>query len=575
MNSTNKSTLENSIEQRADFIPSENLKGETAENDFFNNIVKDLIKKQTTLIVGPRGCGKTHMMRYASILCNEDKTKPYAIYVSFNRYYRLEPMLTSKIDAVSLFHSWVLAGIIISAYETLITINPNISSEDMDESLNFLEIKSLKSLIGMLEKGVNLTNEELFVARELSLSGTKNILENMRLLSGRARSILLLDDAALTLTPDYMKEFFDIFRTLKSAKLSTKASVYPGTTEYGARFHPSQEGGISSVWLSIESPSYNEIMDVIAQKRVEGFEDISSDVREYLKYAAFGIPRAYLSMLQDYQDGEFKSQQQGLNRIIQSHIDARVDEFKSIVFKSPKLRSLIDCGYSIFDKICTDLKKDNEEKQSNSLKQLKVGISGVDTNAHVERMFNLLVEAGLLYELPEKVSHGSSRDYIRYIPHIAALFNRKVFMSKGTGTSAALAVERLRLPSAKHPLRRSISTLITKKQLANLKFNLPPCGHCGTDRINQSQKFCHNCGSELIDSSSFEACMSLPLHDIPGLTKWMKSKIKNEIPKFKNIGDFLSSQDPSKDLREANQIGQVRAQKIIILATGFVDDFLQ
>ena len=69
--------------------------------------------------------------------------------------------------------------------------------------------------------------------------------------------------------------------------------------------------------------------------------------------------------------------------------------------------------------------------------------------------------------------------------------------------------------------------------------------------------------------------MSLPLHEIPGLTKWMKSKIKNEIPKFKNIGDFLSSQDPSKDLREADQIGQARAQKIIILATGFVDDFLQ
>ncbi|RCS73555.1 ORC-CDC6 family AAA ATPase [Vibrio casei] len=575
MGNDDKDLIENTIEQRADFIPSENLKGETAENDFFNNIVKDLIKRQTTLIVGPRGCGKTHMMRYASLLCEEDKTKPYAIYVTFNRYYRLEPMLTSKIDAISLFHSWVLAGIIISAHETLVKINPDISHEDMTESLNFLEIDSLKSLIGMLEKGVNLTDEELYVARELSLSGTKNILENMRVLSGRARSILLLDDAALTLTPDYMKEFFDIFRTLKSSKLSPKASVYPGTTEYGARFHPTQEGGVSSVWLSIEDSSYSETMDIIAQKRVSNFRDISPNIREYLKYAAFGIPRAYLSMLQDYQDGGFRSQQQGLNRIIQSHIGARIEEFKSITFKSPKLKSLIQCGDNIFDKICEDLKKDNEDKQQKNLKQLKIGISGIDSKPHVERMFNLLVEAGLLYELPEKVSHGGSRDYIRYIPHIAALFDRKVFMSKGTGTSTLLALERLSLPSAKHPLRRSISTLITKTQLTNLKFNLPPCGHCGTDRINQSQKFCHNCGSELIDSSSFEACMSLPLHEIPGLTKWMKSKIKNEIPKFKNIGDFLSSQDPSKDLREADQIGQARAQKIIILATGFVDDFLQ
>lgn len=69
--------------------------------------------------------------------------------------------------------------------------------------------------------------------------------------------------------------------------------------------------------------------------------------------------------------------------------------------------------------------------------------------------------------------------------------------------------------------------------------------------------------------------MRLPLHEVPGLTNWQMNKIKNEIPKFKSIGDFLSSQDPSKELRKAERIGFARAEKIISLVQGFVDEFLQ
>ncbi|EIP9003721.1 zinc ribbon domain-containing protein, partial [Salmonella enterica] len=123
--------------------------------------------------------------------------------------------------------------------------------------------------------------------------------------------------------------------------------------------------------------------------------------------------------------------------------------------------------------------------------------------------------------------------------------------------------------------RRSVSTLIKKDTLNSLTFNLPKCSACGKDRINTTQKFCHNCGAELISASTFEQCMSLPLHDVPGLTNWQISKIKNEISKFKNIGDFLSSQDPSKELRKAQRIGVVRAEKIINLVLGYVDEFLQ
>lgn len=567
--------LEESIEQRADFIPSSNLKAETSDSDIFKKVVDNLLKRQTTLIVGPRGCGKTHMMRYASILCLENETKPFGVYVSFNRYYRLEPLLTSKIDAINLFHAWVLARIIISAYETIKEMNSDIDDNVLTENLNFLNLDLLTNIVNQLEKGISLTDEEHAEVRKLSISNAKNIVDNLRVLGGRKRAVLLLDDAALTLTPEYMKEFFDIFRTLKSSHISPKASVYPGTTEYGARFHPSQEGDFIPVWISVEEASYSEVMEDIARKRISNFETVPVEVREFLKFAAFGIPRAFLGMMQEFILGDFKTQQQGLNRIVQHHIEARIEEFRSIKLKSPKLKNLLETGESVFDRICEEVKLNNSKAVEISHKQLRIGVSDVQDNSYVERMFNLLIEAGLLFEIPESVSHGSQRGYTRYIPHISALSNKKSFFSVDKKTSAKIAIDIIKSPSTKHPLRRSISTLISKDDLDSLIFNLPPCGSCGVDRINQTQKFCHNCGSELINISTFEQCMALPIYTVPGLTTWQMNKIKNEIPKFKNIGDFLSSQDPSKELRQADRIGKIKAKKIIELVTGFVDDFLQ
>lgn len=68
----NEKEIDIALEQRADYITSKELKDGTATSDFFDEIISTLLKKQTTLIVGPRGCGKTHMMRYASILCKDD-----------------------------------------------------------------------------------------------------------------------------------------------------------------------------------------------------------------------------------------------------------------------------------------------------------------------------------------------------------------------------------------------------------------------------------------------------------------------------------------------------------------------
>src|SRR3954451_24223602 len=105
--------LDQTLEQRADYIPLDKLRRETAKGDWFDAVHQALTDRGTKLLVGPRGCGKTHVMRYTWDTSILDSKLPLCVYVSFNRYYRLEPLLRARSNAVDLFHVWVLANIVV------------------------------------------------------------------------------------------------------------------------------------------------------------------------------------------------------------------------------------------------------------------------------------------------------------------------------------------------------------------------------------------------------------------------------------------------------------------------------
>ena len=129
-NRTDGVELESALQQRADYIPIEDLLSETSQQgDLFNRVAQELTNRGLRTIVGPRGCGKTHMMRFAWLKCRDDNSMPFAVYVSFNRYFRLEPLLSSHASALGQFHSWVLARIILSVIDSAQSWQPEVSVE--------------------------------------------------------------------------------------------------------------------------------------------------------------------------------------------------------------------------------------------------------------------------------------------------------------------------------------------------------------------------------------------------------------------------------------------------------------
>lgn len=553
------------FEERADYINKEDLYQWTVENEYFDKIQRKIIDKGAKLIVGPRGTGKTHQFRHAYYECISSAKYPISIYVSFGKYYRLEPLLFNSSNAIDIFHAWVLSKMVLSCYEVM----EDLSIEQND--LLYSNILTKTKILGFIELAERYDSIPEFddLIKFISIQKVIDIFNHLKELTKRKRVIILLDDAALTLTPEYLVEFFDIFRSLKTNTISPKASVYPGTTQYGPRFHIGQDAEEVSAWLNVDTESYSDFMDGIVEKRFNKNINVPIEIIELLKYAAFGIPRSFITLLRDYIDNTGNTIQQKFNSVINNRKNLLKDEYISFVLKLPQYNSIINIGYELFDKIVSEITVSNSN--SNIEKQINMGILIEDSQAYrEERMIRFLIEAGLLYKTTE-LHDGPNRIFNRYIPHFLFLIQNRAF-STTKGFNAKDILNNILKKTNKRPLRRQFSTLLSEEQIARVKLDLPVCTKCGTARLTDEQKFCHHCGNPLIGQSAFELCLKIPIDELP-ITPWQKEKIRNETS-FTNIEDIFVSQSPVSELKKAKGIGDKKSNDIMNVVTEILDEFL-
>lgn len=557
------------FEERADQLTLEAIDRTLSDGQIFKEARKKLLGPGAKLLVGPRGTGKTHVMRYSYTQAMRMASAPIALYANFSRYLNLEPLLRKSPDAIKRFHSWVVAKLILSAFDFLNDAND--PSAFLSSHHPFFDEKRLRNFVGLLERGGGEDEYDNF-GQNLTVN---HALEAASLLKDRflrKRVVFLLDDAALSLAGEYLIAFFEIFRLLKTEYAAPKASVYPGSTQYGPTFHSSHEAESVPLWLSVEDGEYSEIMGDIAAKRFSSSElnTISDDTIELLKYVAFGSPRAFLRLLREYLDTTGGTTQKRINLIIERHTQLVGAEYDSLRVKLRQFASLIDTGRQLFDSAVRDVAAAQSEEPNR--RNIILGVRQEATrNPLVDRMMRFLIEVGMLYPLHD-VSHGPNRRYDRYIPHLAFLQHRGAFRS-GRGFSARDLPSYMELPPAKHPVRRDLVTLLAPDELARLKLDLPPCQNCGTARINESQRFCHNCGEELVASSLFEDCMKLPLEEVPGISSKLLHRIHKDTA-IRTVGHVFASQNASGDLQQAHYVGPVRAETIVTKVALVVNEFL-
>jgi len=568
----------NNLEERADFLTDAEIEQWTVATPIFQDLVSKAQNRGARLFIGPRGCGKTHLFRHAHLGCN--KKKIFSVYVTYGKYYHLEPLISTKANAIHIFHTWVLCKLIEGIKESIdliLNLESDIQKrefpENLDPWLTQERLQDISRFINYAEKGIvdNDESSELII-KELSITKLQQIINKTAERFNCTRTVLFLDDAALTLTPEYLVEFFEVFRNLKDRKISPKAAVYPGTTEYGSRFHLGQDAQPEDVW-DVDFSSNNTVIDQLTEaERLNNFTSgIQEDVLALLKIASFGIPRAFINLVRYYVE-ENGNIQKRFNRAIDLHTDLLLKEYKSFQHKLPHYSSVIEVGEVQFNSIVMVLKKKNLELHSSDLKQLMIGILQETTQNDVllTRMIRFLVEAGLLFP-KGNVKHGVNRTYDRFIPHLAFLFKEKAFSGLSRGFNTSNIINYLKRQDAKHPERTTLSKLIPSSDVERLHLDLPSCQNCGTARTLESQKFCHQCGYELINESKYQQCMKMSVEELP-LSQWRIGRILQT--SLKTVGDIMSHGNVASELKKPYGMGRIRADDTYRTVKIYIEEFL-
>ena len=87
-----------------------------------------------------------------------------------------------------------------------------------------------KRFVNELQTSVGKTPK--FAPKPIAPTELLALIETWTEAMGRSRAVLLMDDAAHAFMQQQQREFFEVFRALRSRTVACKAAIYPGVTSY-------------------------------------------------------------------------------------------------------------------------------------------------------------------------------------------------------------------------------------------------------------------------------------------------------------------------------------------------------
>lgn len=549
------------FEERAENLSKNELETWTCLSIAEQQVLNKLKGPGAKLLSGPRGSGKSTLLRRAYYeLCTEKSAVP--VYVNYSRALALEPLFQTRANAIELFRQWVIAKILVGIRDTR-------SDWDvpLDHEFNELIDRSV-DFIHAMEAGAAPESSPI----SLGPSQLLHILHRLAGRVGAARCVLLLDDAAHAFSYRQQREFFEIFRELRSRNVSAKAAIYPGITSFSANFHVGHEAEVLEAWLKPDAPSYIRTMREIATKRIpQGLlEELGPNGGEYIDLfalASFGLPRGFLNMLSALLDESQRGHASSLRQVafdaIATHAESVEAIFHNLKFKLPRFENFIEVGEKLMFSVGQAIREFNQAK-STFAKAATVAIATPLPN-ELDKILRMLEYCGLIRPMSD-LSKGERGTYQRYLIHYASLVASNAF-ALGRSYKLSDLVEAMLTRSSHSLVKTKAETLLGRDYLSKCTLALPACSSCNTARVSENQRFCMNCGAELTNASVYLELLKAPIDGLP-LPAAKIQAIKNHTS-IRSIQDLLT--DDEQSLRKpGSYIGPIWSKRIKTVAEEFV-----
>jgi hypothetical protein len=507
-------------------------------------IIETLKGRMPGLLIGSRGVGKSLLLRVAQaeLLRDFQKNRVFPVYCSFTRSSLMQGATAEQ------FHAWMLARVCSAiiralAKEGLLAVAPRalavIAGQPLAADLAPTKIEGIADAFENLWR----SNQPVVDINEVpSVDDLREAIEDICGQLKIDRISLFIDEAAHIFLPRQQRQFFTLFRDLRSPYLTCNAAVYPGVTSYGDTFQPAHDATVLTIDRDVTDAEYEHTMREIVEKQADS-DVIRNIVRNgqnfaVLAYAATGNPRVLLKTLA--RASRVSSTE--VNEVIRSYY--RTDawaEHSLLSEKYPGHRTLIDWGRRfIEDIVLPDLKSKNDSYMKTDRGTSCFFWVHRDVPEAARQALRILAYTGLVVEHSSGIKATRGEIGTRYLVNLGCLFALESVPNVSAFPVAKnLTIKRMTEFGATHP---------AFSELVNTRPSLD---------------------DDAVNAQALQAQLSKPV-DVLDITDWQKLKL-HELG-MDTVGHVLSASEA--DLQKAYYIGDVRSRRMRNAAVAAVFEYL-
>lgn len=506
-------------------------------------IINALKARNPVVLSGSRGVGKSFLLRKAEGEMLEDwaEDRVLPVYVTFIRGTLINTTGAQQ------FQHWMLARICAKLLRTLHGLG-----------LISTQMRAMQTLAGGTQlpapdaqtavEGLIARFEESWKAAPITIDASvlptidhfQETVEDLCSELSIARIVVLIDEAAHILIPEQQRQFFTLFRDLRSPFLTCKAAVYPGVTSYGDTFQPLHDATMISLDRDVLGPDYLSNMREIVEKQADSsiLESIVRNGQNFsvLSYACSGNPRVLLKTLARTPQ---VSTAQSNATIREYYVNDLWSEHSTLPDKYVGHKHLIDWGRRfIEDTVIPDLRKKNDQYLGQGQSTCFFWIHR-DAPQPVKESLKLLAYSGIVTEHATGIKATRSEVGTRYLVNLGALIAKEANpVTTGFPIAKNLDPRRMIEFGANHAAYQSL--------LAALPNFVEPAGGA----VLRSQ-------------------LAKPL-TVLDISEWQRSKLR-EI-NLTTVGDVLEASESK--LQSLHYVGEKRSRRIRNAAIAAVLEYL-
>lgn len=539
---------------RAEDLSAQDLERWTGVVPGDESILRRLMGPGPKLLKGPRGSGKSNYLKRAYYRL-QARGNVVVAYINYSQHLALEPLMLRSERALEYFRQWLIYKVIIALKESLGDEAPTELARLARDGSAFIE--ELETSVG---------NAPATAPATVSPSRLLRLVEDWCDQLGYSRVVLLMDDAAHAFMHQQQREFFEVFRALRSRKVACKAAIYPGVTSYSPFFNVGHEAEEIEIWIRPDSAEYLNAMRSIFAARFPA--ELQSEVRpemiDMAAHAAFGLPRNFLNILSDSLGSGDSEDDEGdvtaptlprLRDAIRDNAERVRALFEEVGRKLPRYENFVAVGSELSSALVGDIRDTNRQRPADGPRYVGVAIAQ-PWPADLSQIISLLEYAGVARRIGV-VSRGRAR-YEKVQVHTSLLIADNS-LALGRNPSAHGLNRALGRQSADDFVRRQPDRLLTPERAERCRLNLSPCPRCGSARVSDDAVFCYRCGAPLTEQSVYLELLSSPIERL-NLPPLKVERILERTP-IKTVQDVLLD-DGGARLRTVPSIGRTWSARI-------------